>query len=353
MSVFNPSAALSMVSACAALAERNTNKEALRGIAVQGRCERFAATDLETSLVSADFRWDQEWILVPAGKLLGALKALGDQEAEWIVGEVALTIRAPSARFTLPLLPKGDYPHPEPGKGADVIQPAATDLIEALEKVACCCATESARYTMTGIHLDKGKAIATDGRRLAVAEIAKEIPLREHPSAVIPSKILGTLKAVFGDRDKLTLAVVISPTAVDFIGGDVIVTTRQIEGRFPEYAAIMPKIIAHPVLAMSGAILEALRRVGFMVAKESSKIDLKFFPGTLTLATNNDEGGDASAQVDFDWKEKPLTMSVNPKFLTEILRGAGSGPITVGINGLSKPLVITAEGFQGLIMPMA
>ena len=86
MSVFNPSAALSMVSACAALAERNTNKEALRGIAIQGTCERFAATDLETSLVSQEFRWDQEWILVPAGKLLGAIKALGDQEAEWIVG---------------------------------------------------------------------------------------------------------------------------------------------------------------------------------------------------------------------------------------------------------------------------
>jgi DNA polymerase-3 subunit beta len=349
---FNPGKILPFAAACAALAERNTNKESLRGICVQGACKHLAATDLETSLISAQFCWEKGWVLVPAGKLLGALRAIGDREAQWIIEAETLIIKAPGSRFTLPLLPKGDYPILSPGKRENVIQPVAADLVEALEKVASCCATESARYTMTGIHMDGGKVIATDGKRLAVADIAKHIPLVDHPVATIPSKLVGILKAVFHDGENLTLAVAISTNTVDFIGGDFIVTTRQIEGRYPDYKAILPRIIAHQIETDPGPLLDALRRVGFMVARESFKIDLNFTLGTLTLTVKNEVGGDATAQVDFAWTDKPLTLSVNPKFLTELLRGAGSGPVTIGINTKDKPMVITAKGYTGLIMPL-
>lgn len=352
MSVFNPSAALSMVSACAALAERNTNKEALRGIAIQGTCERFAATDLETSLISSHFAWEEGWILAPAAKLLGALKAIGDREAEWIVEAETLTIKAPGSRFTLPLLPKGDFPILEVGTGVTNIQPLAGPLIEALEKVASHCASESARYTMTGIHMEAGKLIATDGKRLAVAEIPQTVVWDASLNATIPGKLTGIIKAVFQHDPEQMIKVAIGPNTVDFIGTHATISTRQIEGRYPDYKAILPRIIAHQIEADPGPLVDALRRIGFMVGQDL-RMNVEFAPGSLTFMTQQTFGGDATAQVDFAWTEKPLTMSVNPKYLTDLLRGAGAGPVTIGVNTKDKPLVITAEGFQGLIMPMA
>lgn len=353
MSVFNPSAALSMVSACAALAERNANKEALRGIAIQGTCERFAATDLETSLISSHFAWEEGWILVPAAKLLGALKALGDQEAEWIVEAETLTIKAPGSRFILPLLPKGDFPILYIGKGVINIQTLAGPLIEALEKVACCCATESARYTMTGIHMEAGKLVATDGKRLAVAEIPQTSVVDASLNATIPGKLAKIIKDVFRHDPEQAIKVVVAQNAVDFVGNDAIVTTRQIEGRYPDYSAILPRIIAHQVETDPAPILEALCQIKFMTTKEARRIGLEFAPGILTLIVQNEIGGDAATRVEFAWTEKPLTISIDFKFLKEILESAGEGPVTIGINTNDKPLVITADGFQGLIMPMA
>lgn len=349
---FKPSEILPLVSACAAIAERSIKLET-KCIAVQGACERVAATDLETSLVSGGFDFSQDWVLVPAGKFAAALKSIGESEAEWELLPESVTIRAKGLRYSLPLMPKGDFPvltatDPEPEYIASI---EAEPFIAALEAVAPCCATESARYTMTGICIEEGKVVATDGRRLACCDFPISEATDKFPTAVIPARVGHLLRQIFQPGQALLLH--IGKNAVKFVGEGVAITTRQIEGKFPDYKAIMPRIIAHKVETNKADLVEAIRRVGFMVDTEAKKLALEFAKGSLTLSAHTQLGGDASASMDLPWDAEPMALNLDPRFLLSLLKGIEGESFVMGINSPGKPIIVTGERFQGLVMPMA
>jgi hypothetical protein len=142
---FEPAKILPMVAACAAIAQRSMKANA---IAVQGKAELFGATDQESTLVSARFDVAQDWVLVPASKLLSALKSIGSAEADWELLPESVTITAKGVRYSLPIIPKGDFPSldaigAEDSESRKRYGVQAAPLIEAIETVAPCVATQS------------------------------------------------------------------------------------------------------------------------------------------------------------------------------------------------------------------
>jgi DNA polymerase-3 subunit beta len=347
---FSPEKILPMVSACAAIAERSMKAKA---IAVQGACELFGATDQETTLLTPGFDLAEDWVLVPASKLLAALKSIGSAEADWESLAESVVITAKGVRYSLPLMPKGDYPslnalageNPESRKSFS-LQAAA--LIGAIETVAPCAASQAARYTMTGISLEHGKAVATDGKRLGVADFPIEGEGKF--SAVIPGKLGPILRGLFGEAESVTLS--IGTNKVHFFGPEAILSTAQIEGKFPDWPAIMPRIIAHKITTSTADLIEAIQRVSFMADALDKKVRLKLEPGQLT-ATAKTTDGEAFASMDFAWSDKPIEIALNAAYLLPMLKSIKTETFTFGINDAAKPIIIQAEGFQGLLMPMA
>jgi len=347
---FEPAKILPMVAACAAIAEKSMKAKV---VAVQGSAELFGATDQETTLLTAGFDLTQDWVLVPASKLLSALKSIGSTEADWELLPESVVITAKGLRYSLPLMPKGDFPplnalageNPESRKSYLV---QAAPLIEAVETVAPCAASQAARYTMTGISLEHGKAIATDGRRLAVADYP--IEGEDKFSAVIPGKLGPILRSLFGEAESLTLSV--GTNKVHFFGPEAILSTAQIEGKFPDWSAIMPRIIAHKITTSTADLVEAIQRVSFMADALDKKVRLKLEPGQLT-ATAKTTDGEAFASMDFAWDDKPIEIALNAAYLLPMLKSIKAEAFTLGINDPGKPIILQAEGFQGLLMPMS
>jgi len=348
---FEPAKILPMVAACAAIAERSMKAKA---IAVQRACERFGATDGETTLVSARFDVADDWVLVPASKLLSALKSINSAEADWELLAESVVITAKGVRYSLPIMPKGDFPpldaigseDPESRKRYGV---QAAPLIEAIETVSPCVATQSAKYTMMGVCLELGQVVATDGRRLAVCKYPVEGV--QAFSAVIPAKLGPILRGIFGDAEE-TMTLSIGTNMVHFFGSEAILSTRQIEGKYPDWSAIMPRIIAHKVTTSTADLIEAIQRVGFM-AGEEKRVNFTLGQGQLTLTAKTPIDGEAFASMDFPWDGEPMEISLNAAYLLPLLKGIKGEAFTLGINSPGKPIVLQAEGFQGLLMPMS
>jgi DNA polymerase-3 subunit beta len=349
---FEPAKILPMVAACAAIAQRSMKANA---IAVQGKAELFGATDQESTLVSARFDVAQDWVLVPASKLLSALKSIGSAEADWELLPESVTITAKGVRYSLPIIPKGDFPSldaigAEDSESRKRYGVQAAPLIEAIETVAPCVATQSARYTMMGVCLELGQVVATDGRRLAVAKYPVEGV--QAFSAVIPAKLGPILRGIFGDAEE-TMTLSIGTNMVHFFGSEAILSTRQIEGKYPDWSAIMPRIISHKVTTSTADLIEAIQRVGFMADRQEKRVNFTLSQGQLTLTAKTPIDGEAFASMDFSWDGEPMEMSLNAAYLLPLLKGIKGEAFTLGINSPGKPIVLQGEGFQGLLMPMS
>lgn len=345
---------LSLVASCATLAER-ANIGAARGVCVAGPCEAFASTDGEASLVSSGFDWTSDWVLVPAGKLLGALKAIGSGEATWeVVGEV-VKICSGKTRFTIPLLPKGDFPRAEILKALKADATACLSLqgqnsrqfFAALDAVSHSCATESARFTMTGICVDTDCVVATDGRRLAKCVIGAGGATKPF---VIPSKAVGLFRTMLGDAEMVEITV--SPNALAITSDKVTVATQLVEGKFPDYRSILPRRFEHEITVIGAEFAAAIRRAMVMVDTGVKRMNMDFTAGQVGFSCKTTEGGEAFSELAVDWSGPDATISVNPQFVLQALKSAEADEISLRVNLGGKPIVFQSGNFLSMIMPM-
>jgi DNA polymerase-3 subunit beta len=343
---------LSLVASCATLAER-ANIGAARGVCVAGACEALASTDGEASLVSSGFDWTSDWVLVPAGKLLGALKAIGSGEATWeVVGEV-VKICSGKTRFTIPLLPKGEFPRAEILKTGTqlAITRAEVDagrFLGSLDAVVHACATESARFTMTGVCVDGGAMVATDGRRLAKAEIGQEFEANKQ--FVVPAKVIGMLRSVFADAEKVTVSLTANALAV--ASDKAIVATQLVEGKFPDYRSILPRRFEHEITISGAEFAAAIRRAMVMVDTGVKRMNMDFTAGQVGFSCKTTEGGEAFSELAVDWSGPDANISVNPQFVLQALKSAKANEISLRVNLGGKPIVFQSGNFLSMIMPM-
>jgi DNA polymerase-3 subunit beta len=145
----------------------------------------------------------------------------------------------------------------------------------------------------------------------------------------------------------------IGTNMVHFFGSEAILSTRQIEGKYPDWSAIMPRIIAHKITTSTADLIEAIHRVGFMADREEKRVNFTLSQGQLTLTAKTPIDGEAFASMDFPWDGEPMEISLNAAYLLPLLKGIKGEAFTLGINSPGKPIVLQGEGFQGLIMPMA
>ena len=231
-----------------------------------------------------------------------------------------------ASRLNLPILPSGDFPT-MPSDGFETrfeIHP--TELSRLIDKTRFAISTEETRYYLNGIFFhtaanDAGqpvlRAVATDGHRLALADVAAPEGAQGMPGVIVPRKTINELKRLLDDAADL-VEIAVSSQKIRFTLGNAILTSKLIDGSFPEYARVIPKGNAKKLKLDNKTFADAVDRVATVSAERSRSVRLAIEAGTVTLTVNNPDAGVATEDVPADYESDALEIGFNARYLLDV-----------------------------------
>jgi DNA polymerase III subunit beta len=341
-------------------ASTRTTVQVLAGILLRAEADKLhlAATDMELSLrTSLDASVDTEGAVVVPGKLLVELARLlpGDEVAiEHRQGEGVVEIVSGSASYRIHTYNAEDFPRlPEPS-GSEMVTIDAEALLETSAKVSRAASRDESRPVLTGILVrfegDNLVMAATDSYRLAVKETSLASPGPEL-DAIVPARALLELARIAQGASELQLGV--QENQVLFASDGILLTTRRIEGQFPNYRQLIPESFEHELTLPRDELLDVVRRVAVM-AQRNAPLRLRFAEGELTVSAQTQDVGEARETMPAAFAGDVLDIGFNPEFLRDGVESADGDEVRLKLISPLRPAVLqgAAEDFSYLIMPI-
>jgi DNA polymerase III subunit beta len=318
----------------------------------------LAATDMELSLratVEADVAGEGT-VVVPGRLLLDIARALPDPDVtlEYLADESVLSITSGSASYRIHTYSAEDFPHLPEVEGAALQDVDRETLLGTIARVSRSASRDETRPVLTGIFVsfESGKLVmaATDSYRLAVKETAAPGPLPEL-EAIIPARALQELQRIAGTGDSVELAV--QENHVIFGADGVWLTTRRIDGQFPNYRQLLPEQFEHELNLPREELLDVVRRVG-LLAQRNSPLRLRFAEGELTVSARTQDVGEARESLPAPYNADALEIGFNAEFLRDGLESVDSSTVRVKLISPLRPAVLQGESpdYTYLIMPI-
>jgi DNA polymerase-3 subunit beta len=322
----------------------------------------LSATDLDLGLrttVDADVESDGQ-VLLPGRLLAEVARSLADStvEIETREAERDVEIRSGSSSFHLRTLPAEDFPKlPEVGEETPLKIPAPA-LGASIDLVARAASRDDMRPVLTGVFVSGSGSemtmVATDSYRLAVKRTELEAELGGEIEANIPARALRELGRILSTEGAEEAAVTLLSNQAVFEAGSLLLTTRLIDGQFPNFRQLLPESYDHDVRLPRPELLEVVRRVSQM-AQRNAPLRLSFGPGELTVAAETPEVGDAVETMPAAFEGEPLEIGFNPEFLREGIESVEGDEVMLRLisplrPGLMQP--VDSEDFRYLVMPI-
>jgi DNA polymerase-3 subunit beta len=338
--------------------------QALSGVQVlvRGGAIELRATDMEIGLrVPLDGEVVREGAAVlPARLLVDVVRALpGDGVTiELRPAEQDVEIKGGNATFHIRTLRLEDFPpFPEAEDGATVAVPSKA-FVETVAKVARSASRDETRPVLTGILVsaagDELRMVATDSYRLAVKETKLEAPLDGTVEANVPARALQELTRIVGASEGEDLAVSVRTNQVVFEVGGTVLSSRLIDGQFPNYRQLLPDAYEHELRLAAGEVTDVVRRIA-LLAQKNAPLRLAFAEGELTVSARTPDIGEASESVPVPFQGEPLEIGFNPDFLRDGLESVDSGDVLLKLISPLRPGLLSAadgSGFLYLLMPI-
>jgi DNA polymerase-3 subunit beta len=338
--------------------------QALSGVqlaASSSLCE-LRATDMDVGLrVPLEAEVTREGVVVlPARLLVDVVRALPapDVGLELRAAHGDVELVSGKATFHIRTLRTEDFPpFPEPDLEAAVGLPATTFVTTAL-KVAGSASRDETRPVLTGILVSASerelRMVATDSYRLSVKETALETPLASGFEVNVPARALQELARIAAHGDEAELGVTVRQNQVLFVLGRVILSSRLIDGQFPNYRQLLPDTFEHELRIAAGELTDVVRRIS-LLAQKNAPLRLAFTPGELTVSAQTPDVGEARESLPVAFQGEPLEIGFNPEFLRAGLEAIEEGDVLLKLISPLRPGLIEAgdaSGFKYLIMPI-
>jgi len=337
--------------------------QALSGVqvAVTDGGAEVRATDVEIGLrvpLTASIEQAGE-VVLPARLLLDVVRALPAKEVslELRAAEQDVELRAGNATFHIRTLRSEDFP-PLPEAGGDVVVPVpVAALVETVGRVARAASKDETRPVLTGILVSASgtelRMVATDSYRLAVKETTLGAPLEGSFEANVPARALQeVVRLAQGTEEQLRIGV--RQNQVVFEIGRAVLSSRLIDGQFPNYRQLLPDTYEHELALSAPEIADVVRRIS-LLAQRNAPLRLAFAEGELTVSAQTPDVGEASESLPVPFKGEPLEIGFNPEFLREGVESVESGDLVLKLISPLRPGLIEAadgSGFLYLIMPI-
>ena len=265
-------------------------------------------------------------------------------------------IRAGRFESSIRLLPADEFPRLAM-PADDAVTLAANDFASALHQVVPAASADDARPILTGVLLaaEAGglRLVATDSYRLAVRDLPGASVMGEGQSVLVPSRALKELERLLGSAEEITLR--LGEREASFEVGGLRLTTRLIEGEFPNYRGLIPASHPNQLTVGREVLVEAVRRVKLMAREPNTPVRLAMSADGLELVAITQDVGQAHEQVDAGYSGEELTVAFNPDYLLSGVEVSPGDEITLFTVDAQKPAVIRAQGaedFLYLLMPV-
>jgi DNA polymerase-3 subunit beta len=295
-------------------------------------------------------------VVVPGRLLVDLVRLLPADEVtfEYRAEEGVVHVTSGASNASLHTYAAEDFPRLPDLDTVGTFTVARDVLLETVARVARSASRDESRPVLTGIlvRFEQGKLVmaATDSYRLSV----KETPLpgdAPELEAIIPARALAELGRIVQSADTIELGV--HENQVVFAADDVWLTTRRIDGQFPNYKQLLPESFEHDVAVQRAEVLDVVRRVAVM-AQRNSPLRLRFAEGELTVSAQTQDVGEARETLPVQFSGEPLEIGFNAEFLREGIESVTADEIQLRLISPLRPGLITAEGddFWYLIMPI-
>ena len=354
---------LSQLQTVTRVASTRSAIQALSGVQVvaSSTISELRATDMDVSLrVPLEAEQIREGVVVlPARLLLDVVRALpadtlslelrpAEQDVELVSGRATFQIRTLRAE---------DFPpFPEPDPDRQVSLPAAA-FVETALKVAGSASRDETRPVLTGILISASerelRMVATDSYRLSVKETQLDEPLTSAFEVNVPARALQELARIATGGDERQLSVSVLQNQVVFAIDGVILSSRLIEGQFPNYRQLLPESFEHELRIGGSELTEVVRRIS-LLAQKNAPLRMAFASGELTVSAQTPDVGEASEALPVAFQGEALEIGFNPEFLRDGLEAVEGDVMLKLISPLRPGLIQSADGsgFQYLIMPI-
>jgi DNA polymerase-3 subunit beta len=319
------------------------------------------ATDMEVGLrVPLDARVERPGtVVLPARLLLDVVRTLrgGDVTLELRPTEQDVEIVGGTASFHIRTLRTEDFPPlPEPG-GDQVVAMPAQAFVETIARVSRSASRDETRPILTGILVsasgDELRMVATDSYRLSVKETRLGAPLEGGFEANVPARALDELGRLVRD-DVEEIRIGVRSNQVVFEVGGVALSSRLIDGQFPNYRQLLPEAYEHELTVSREELLEVVHRISLM-AQKNAPLRLSFTEGEVRISAQTPDVGEASEPLPVPFAGEPFEIGFNPDFLTTGLESAGAEEVVLKLISPLRPGLVEAadaSGFLYLIMPI-
>lgn len=324
---------------------------------VSGSELTVTGTDLELTIrLAVPVHVDEEGAaVVPARLVADIVKALPAGAVDVSLGDDEMSISAGRSQFSVRPLSLSDYPA-QAESDADPVTLTADEVDDALRQVVRAASTDDARAVLTGVLLaaeDDGlKMVATDSYRLAVRDLPQSMVLASGQKVLIPGRALSELQRIIGDTEELTVR--LGAREAVFEAGATRLTTRLIEGEYPNYRNLLPSSYPNLLTVGREALMEALRRVKIL-AQDSTPVRMTLGGDTLQLTAITQDVGNAHEEVDAGYEGTEMTVAFNPDYLAAGIDALSGDEVTLATIDPMKPAVLRSVGsddYLYLLMPV-
>ncbi|MES3083418.1 DNA polymerase III subunit beta [Sphingomonas faeni] len=269
-------------------------------------------------------------------------------QVQFAASEGRMSIVAGRARFSLGTLPRDDFPVIAEGELPTQFELPAETLKQIIDKTRFAISTEETRYYLNGIflHVADGdssnpvlKAAATDGHRLARVTLPRPEGAESMPDVIVPRKCIGELRKLLDEVDG-SVGVSLSPTKIRFDLGQAILTSKLIDGTFPDYSRVIPTGNDKILKIDPKSFMEGVDRVSTIATEKTRAVKMALDRDKITLSVTSPENGTAAEEVPGDYVALPFEIGFNSRYLMDILAQIDGDMVEVHLADAAAPTLI-------------
>ncbi len=317
----------------------------------------LTGTDLDIGIsceIPVDVQ-EQGAITIPAKRFSDIIRELPGEELELNTKKNnQITIESDSCQFKIMGLPKEEFPKLPEFQNKEALKLEQGGLKKILEITSFAVSFDETRYILNGIlfKINKNKLtlVATDGKRLAIADKKLSSDSEKDLEMIVPIKTIQELNRNL--KDEGDISVVLGNNQVLFDLGKVTIVSRLIEGEFPDYKQVIPPACDNRVVLEREEFLLAIRRAALLSTPDYQAVKLEVFKNKLVVSKSTPDVGESREEVAAEYKGKELIIGFNPAYLIDVLKNLKQDSVELELSDSEKPGVIRSEGYVYIVLPM-
>ena len=330
-------------------------------VSAQGNRLSITGTDMEVELVAAveaDIQLEGE-VTVPARKLVDIVRKLpeGVNITAALEGD-KLLISSGRGRYTLSTLPATEFPATDQVETLEIVKIQEIELKKLLDKTSFSMANQDVRYYLNGLlfefHDGSLTTVATDGHRLAVCDLESDLGMAQDRQMIVPRKgVLELSRMLSESEDVVELA--LGKNHIRLVKGQMIFTSKLIDGRFPDYQAVIPKGTDKHIKLDRQSFMLALQRASILSNEKYKGVRLEASVDSVKIVAHNPQHEEAVEELEAELNFEHIAIGFNVTYLLDALSAIEGNSVVMALKDANSSCLISSEAGgrdKHVVMPL-